>query len=273
MTDSATSPDHTPPIKPISSLAGLQQAMGSYILTGTLAPIAAQVNAHGALSAEQRLHIYHNAYRMRLLEVLQDHFAQTHAYLGDAFFEAEALAYVEAHPPEADNLRHYGQQWPQWIAQRYPNDLDMADLSRLEWALRTAFDAADTPVATWDSLATLTPDDWGRIGFQLAAGTQVLHLDYAVLPLWQALVSGQVPEAVAHHAHNILIWRRDGQPHFKSLSTAEATVLRALLADLSFEQACAQVSHEHPEVDVSPLAGAWLHTWVADALLAAPSFR
>lgn len=267
MTALHTLPNHIPPA---DSLAWLLQAMGDYILTGALAPIAEQVKDHGELNAEQRLHIYHNAYRMRLLEVLQDHFAQTHAYMGDAFFESEALAYIEAHPPEADNLRHYGQQWPQWLAERYPQDMDMAELSRLEWALRDAFDAANTPVATWQSLSTLAPEDWARIGFQLAAGTQILSLSHAVLPLWQALAATQTPEPVAAHQHDVLIWRRDGQPHFKSLGAEEATALRALLAGLSFEQACQQALQQQSPDEASRLAGQWLQNWIADALLAAP---
>lgn len=257
-------------IPPVDSLAGLQQAMGDYILTGTLAPIAEQVKNHGELSAEQRLHIYHNAYRMRLLEVLQDHFAQTHAYMGDDFFESEALAYVEAHPPDTDNLRQYGQQWPQWLSERYQQDLDMAELSRLEWALRDAFDAANTPVATLEVLSGLTPEAWARVGFQLAAGTQILSFSHAVLPLWQALAAEQTPEPVAAHQHDVLIWRRDGQPHFKSLGTEEAAALRALLAGRSFEQACQQALQQKPPHEASQLAGQWLQNWMADALLAAP---
>lgn len=269
MTALPTPPRHA---LPRDNLAALQHVMGNYILTGTLAPIAAQVKHHGELSPAQRLHIYHNAYRMRLLEVLQDHFAQTHAYLGDDLFESEALAYIEMHPPEVDNLRHYGQAWPIWLAQRHPKDLDMAELSRLEWALRHAFDAADTPVATWGSLANLGPDDWRCIGFQMAAGTQVLHFDHAVLPLWQALASKETPAPVAQYSHDVLVWRRDGQPHFKSIGETEAIALRALLAGLSFEAACAQALHQHTAVEAPQLAAQWLHTWVADALLAQAIF-
>jgi len=264
---SPTPPSHEPPA---NSLAGLQQAMGDYILHGTLTPIAAQVKDHGELSAMQRLHIYHNAYRMRLLEVLQDHFAQTHAYMGDDFFESEALAYVEAHPPSTDNLRHYGQPWPQWLAERYPQDLDMAELSRLEWALRDAFDAANTPVATPESLSMLAPEAWAHLGFQLAAGAQILSFSHAVLPLWQALAAEQTPEPVAAHQHDVLIWRRDGQPHFKSLGAEEATALRALLDGHSFEHACQQALQLKSPDEASRLAGQWLQNWMADALLAAP---
>ncbi len=252
------------------TLAQLQQAMADHILTGHHPDALGLVRPHGALTSAQRLHIYHQAYRWRLLEVLQDHYAQTHAYLGDELFDAEALAYIEAHPPEADNLRHYGAHWADWLAHRYPQDLDMADLARLEWALREAFDAADAPVLTWPDLATLTPEAWQTLRLDLAPGTQVLRLSHNVVPLWQSLSSQTTPEPVAPLAHEVLVWRQGWQPHFRTMTPAEAQAVRLLQAGPPFDAACTQaLALSSPgSGDHAHTALQWLQGWMAEQLLA-----
>lgn len=253
-------------------MAQVQQALTDSILHGQHDEAARLVRPHGALTNTQRLDIYHQAYRWRLLEVMQDHYAQTHAYLGDELFDTEALAYIEAHPPEADNLRHYGAHWPDWLAQRYPQDLDMADLARLEWALRHAFDAANAPSLTWPQLASLPPEAWQTVRFDLAPGTQVLRLSHNVTPLWQALSQGGTPEPVQPLVHDVLVWRQGWQPHFRSTSPEEAEAIRLMLAGQPFDHACQQAlaftQTPRDEVAISQTAMQWLQQWMAEQLLA-----
>lgn len=263
----------TPPMTPTApALSHIQQAMADCILHGAHTAAAHLVRPHGALTSTQRLDIYHQAYRWRLLEVLQDHYAQTHAYLGDELFEAEARSYIQAYPPDADNLRHYGAHWAQWLSLRYPHDLDMADLARLEWALRQAFDAADTPTLTWQELAPLPPQAWQTVRFGLAPGTQVLHLTHNVTPLWQALSQGHAPEPVQMLSHDVLVWRQGWQPHFRSMSAAEAQAVRLLLAGHGFDSACQQALTATPPAahaeSTAHIAMQWLQQWMSEQLLA-----
>lgn len=249
------------------SLAQLQSALGAYILHGRV-EIVSDIVDQGGLNAQDRLGIYHTAYRLRLLEVLQDHFAQTHAYMGDDFFESQALAYIEAHPPAHDNLRHYGQQWPQWLAEQHPQDTDMADLSRLEWALRSAFDAADAPTLTWADVASLTPAQWDQLGFTLAPGAQVVSLSHDVIPLWMALSQDTPPAPVSPLPHDVLVWRQGWQPHFRSVSPQEAQAIRGLLAGQSFHVTCANALAAFNELEATQQASQWLQQWMAEQLLA-----
>lgn len=53
----------------------------------------------GRIGVEHRSHIYHHAYRARLLENLHDAYEKTCAYLGDAIFESSALALLKATRP------------------------------------------------------------------------------------------------------------------------------------------------------------------------------
>jgi len=248
----------------ITSLTWLQEALQQHILQGDT-QVACAVLDQGSLPPLARLKIYHDAYRWRLLEVMQDHFAQTHRYLGDGFFQSEALAFIEAHPSKHHSLRDYGHAWPEWLAARFPDDTDMADLARLEWALRQAFDAANRCALTLADLGHVPADAWATVGFELAPGTTVLHLSHDVAPLWQSLAREEAPEPVRSRPTGVLVWRQGWQPHFRTLQESEALAVEALLAGRSFSEACAHlVASPNGETQV----GQWLQTWVEEGLLA-----
>lgn len=247
-----------------TSLAWLQDALHQHILHGDERVVEA-VRTQGGLPALDRLKVYHDAYRWRLLEVMQDHFAQTHQYLGDELFNSEALAYIEAHPSEHHSLREYGQAWPDWLAARYPDDTDMADLSRLEWALRHAFDSANRGVLGLADLGTIPADAWATLGFELAPGATLLRLSHAVGPLWQSLAHDEAPEPPPPEPTCMLVWRQAWQPHFRSLSDDEACAIEALLAGRSFSEACAHLADSESG---AAHAGQWLQGWAEEGLLA-----
>jgi hypothetical protein len=247
-----------------ASLAWLQDALHQHILNGDDRVVEA-VRSQGGLPARDRLKVYRDAYRWRLLEVMQDHFAQTHLYLGDEFFHSEAMAFIEAHPSQHHSLRDYGQAWPEWLSDRYPDDTDMADLARLEWALRRAFDAPDGPALSLADLGLIPAEAWATLGFKLAPGATLLHLHHAIAPLWQSLQAQEAPEPVPAVPCTLLVWRQGWQPHFRSIQGAEAMALQALMAGQSFTQACASLA---PQAEGEAIAGQWLQTWASQGLLA-----
>ena len=95
----------------------------------------------GGIGAARRLAIYHHAYRARLLDTLRDSFGHTRSYLGDEQFDGAARAYIEAHPSCTASLRWYGQGFPAWLRQRWPDDGEIGELAALDRALRAAFDS------------------------------------------------------------------------------------------------------------------------------------
>jgi hypothetical protein len=250
--------------QPQLTLHELQAALQAHILSGDVA-IAAHLKAPpGGQPRAERLDIYHQGYRLRLLEVLQDHYERSVQYLGDVWFESEALAYIEANPSTSHSLRDYGQTWPDWLAQRHPADLDMADLARMEWALRSAFDAQDAPTLGLADLAGIPADAWDTVRLLPKPGTQVLHLATDAVALWQALAQSEAPAEPLSRPTCVLVWRQGWQPHFRSLGPAEASAMRALLQGQSFAQACSGLDGSP---DAASTAGRWLQQWIQDGVI------
>lgn len=225
----------------------------------------------GGIGIDARLAIYHHAYRARLVESLRDSFGHTLLYLGDDGFDELARAYVETHPSTDPNLRWYGSAFPASLARQLPQDPDVAELARLDAALRGAFDAADAPLLALADLATLPAEAWATLGFVFQPSVARLRLHHNTLALWQALDSEQVPPATQplDAPTELLIWRLDVQPHFRSLGPLESAALDALLAGTSFAATCAELGERFAEVDVAQHSGALLRRWIDDGLLSA----
>lgn len=252
--------------------AGLRDVQASFQnhLLALPSDIAQEIVDAGGIAVEHRLRIYHNAYRLRLIECLQDSFEKTWAYLGDSAFEAAALAYVEATPSSHRNLRWYGSTFPHWLAERFPDDGDIAELAQIDWQLRSAFDGPDaTPVAPAE-LAGLAEDDWETIGFRFVPTLRLLPIRYNTVAIWHALDEEQAPpEVAALPAPSwLLIWRVGWQPHFRTIGAVEQAALSQLLDGASFAAVCAALSERFSDAEAATVAGESLGTWLQDEMIA-----
>lgn len=255
------------------SLLSVQSQFQQHVLgAGDATPLIAGAAARQQLG----LRIYAHAYRQRLLDTLIDSYAKTQAVMGEAAFEAAALAYIAEHPPTARSLRWYGTQFDAHLAagcSDVPGDAAWAELARLDWALRSAFDGPDAEVLDAAALARLAPDAWATLRLVPVPTTQLLAFRHNTVAVWQALDDEQAPPGLQASAVEVdwLVWRKGLQPHFRSLHRAEAALLRAMLDGASFAQACSRaeglVDGDPDDAEVSMLIGGFMRQWLEDQLL------
>ena len=257
-----------------ASLVQLQNAFQQHLLHGT-ALIASQIVADAGLTPERRLHIYHDGYRARLVDTLRDTFGHTARYLGDEWFDADALAYAQTHASTHTSLNDYGAGFATWCLQRHVQDADIGELAALDWALRRAFDGLDAKPLSLQDLAHIAPEAWAHIGFAVVPTCTRLRFTYNTLALWQALDDEQQPPPATRLAApvEVRVWRRGHSPHFRSLGALESAALLALQGGASFAALCEQLSEQMSEQfadsDVPAQAGALLRRWVDEELLCA----
>jgi hypothetical protein len=223
----------------------------------------------GGIGVHRRLAIYHHAYRARLADALADTFSHTATYLGEDWFDRDARAYIETHPSTHPSLRDYGAGFAAWLTQRYPDDGDIGELAALGWALRHAFDGTDaTPLSAAD-LAAVPGDAWQDVQLQLHPTVERLLLRHNTLALWQALDQDQAPPPAQRLSQclPLLVWRRELQPHFRSLGAMEATAIDALQQGLRFGAVCEGLSRLQPERSTAEDIGVLLRRWVDEGLL------
>lgn len=227
-------------------------------------PTLLRAGAQSALG----LQAYRHAYRARLVEALQDNYSALHQALGDEAFVDLGHAYLLAHPPSEPSIRSFGHALPAfmdaWPELPHPA---LADLARLDWALRHAFDAEARPALSAGRLHDA--EQWALTPLRLQPHVSLLSLRWAVAGAWHALQEAreagqeamlEPPEALEHH---VLTWRQGESPQWRTLGDDEASAL----ADLRGQSATDWLSARGEAA--LPRAVAWLQAWVKDGLLVA----
>ena len=233
-----------------------------------------QPMAPGLLSARgaAQFGVYRNAYRARLRGALRDNFEVLPLVMGDDAFDALAHAYIAAHPSHHYSLRWFGHALGAFMADHgaLVEHPAMVDLARMEWALRTAFDAAPAAPLTPADLGAVPPAEWPQLVLTLHPSVQLLDLHWAVGPVWHALKSGheEVPPPDAL-AHQMLVWRQGMQTRWKSLTPAEASFVQCLHDKKSFAAVCMALSRHAGEDNAAATAVQLLGPLLADGTLCA----
>lgn len=252
-------------------LAQLQQRLGRFVLDRAEPPhhATALVQTKFPATSEQRLGIYHHAYRARLAEVLTDSFAKTNLYMGSDAFTEVATAYAVQQPPHARSLSRYGANLPAYLATRYPDNPELFELAQLDWDLRSRFDGADAPALEASTLAnTADPSSWLRRSEPLHPSLLLRSVSSNVAQLWRAIdADEEVPEVhINSDAKTLAVWRKALQPHFQTLDDDEAAFLRCLAQGQSIEEAAAALAAT-PALSDPQTLGRWLQEWLGNGFL------
>jgi len=158
-------------------------------LVGEPSVIADAIVDAPPLTIDARLSIYRNAYRVRLIEALDDTYPVLHAVLGDEEFAALGEAFVAAQPSVHRSIRWYGGELAQFLARRPPfaEQAIFAELALLEWTLAEVFDAADADPKPRAALSAIDPSAWGELRFAFHPSLRRLHLEWNTAAVWQAM--------------------------------------------------------------------------------------
>lgn len=245
----------------MSRLQRIQSAFQDYVLgDGAIGPELGAV-----VRQQERLAIYHNAYRVRMREALGEAYQRTWTYTGDALFEELADAYLAEHASTFSNLRWFGDRFAGFVRCQLPEHQVVAELAAFEWALGLAFDAPDVPPAGMDAFRALAPEAWAGLVLTLHPSVQLLRMEFNSVAIWQALGEGQEPPPAVASAACWLVWRKDNQPHFRSLEAFEADALAALAGGSTFGEMCELAAGDDPALRM----GRCLHDWMAQSMLRA----
>jgi hypothetical protein len=216
------------------------------------------------LSGLERVSIYHDAYRARLVECLADDYPALKYTLGDSSFEALCHAYIAKHPSRSPNLNAFGRFMSDFCrAEGAPVSDFGADLAALEWAMVEVVHAAPAKSLSEEALSAIPLREWTGARFVPSDILRVLAFDYPANAYFQSYNTDgnpNVPErgrsATAIFRDGATIWRMD-------LSPAMHTLLDALLGGATLGDAVeALASSGHLGEEEVPLVMQWFRDWV-----------
>jgi hypothetical protein len=222
------------------------------------------VRPSSRLSGIERIEIYHDAYRARLVECLADDYPALRNALGEPRFDALCQAYVAEHPSRSPNLNFFGRHMSRFCRTRRDSvPAWSGDLAALEWAMVEVIHAAPVESPSEETLAKIAPADWPRARFSSSDAVRVLEFEYAVNAYFQAYNTGadaELPErawsATAVFRDGATIWRMD-------MSRPMHALLAALLGGAPLGEALdALAASGAVGEDEAPLVMGWFRDWV-----------
>ncbi|WP_238364771.1 DNA-binding domain-containing protein [Mesobacterium pallidum] len=187
--------------------------------------------------AGRRFDVYRNNVAVGLAEALETGFPVLRKLLGPETFRQFAGLALRAHPPRSPLMMEYGQDLPDFLAGFAPlaHLPYLADVARLELALRRAYHAEDaTPVAP-ETLAALPPERLMAARLRLAPAVQVIRSPWPIHAIWALNMAGG-PKPVAG-AQDVMIGRPDLDPAPWLLPPGGADAIAALRSGARVETA------------------------------------
>ena len=252
----------------MSDLGRLQRQFQDFVVHGAR-DIERAIDASGS-DAGERLAIYAEAYRLRLIEALETDFVALRAFVGADFADI-ARAYIGAHPSTHPSLRHFGRHLSGFLAHdpHYRAQPVLADLAAFDWALTEAFDAPDAAVLAIDTLAALPPEQWAGMRLQPHPSLIRLDLYWNAAAIWNAADAGTALPAAERAPDPIAwaVWRQELRTYFRSLPAPEAWALDAVRAGRDFATVCEGLCEWIEPTQAAAHAAGWLKQWTIDGML------
>ncbi|QGZ60373.1 HvfC/BufC N-terminal domain-containing protein [Paraburkholderia acidisoli] len=233
--------------------AALDDAAADAALAPTLLP------ADPAL-LHARLGLYRGNVRAARRHALASAYPVLAALTGDAYFDALALAYARAHPPQDADLTGFGASLAAFVAhyESEPRYAYFADVARLEWALHVAAYAAN--VTPWSAAHWQTVDA-GRLAqarLRVHPACAALALRADAPAIWRAHQPGGAwPERIDTPAWTLVV-RPQWRPALLTHTPAAHAAFIALSAGTSLDEALALAFDVDAAFDFGGTWRAWI---------------
>lgn len=203
--------------------------------------------------APKRFSVYRNNVASSLTRALEAGFPTVRKLVGDEFFAAMALVYLRAHPPRSRMLMLYGADFPDFLA-GFPPVAHLgylADVARLEFAVRESYHAADSTPLSEAEFQRLLGADISALRLTLAPALRLLRSDWPVVSIWAAHQAEGGP-SLRPGGEDALILRPEFDPRPHLLPTGGAAFVSGLMAGRTLG---ASLDLAGPDLDLAAILG------------------
>lgn len=254
-------------------LRELQIAMQRHLLGNEDAKLERLVVDAPPLPVTQRVAIYKNGYRTRLIDALADTHPILRQVLGDVDFAEAAGGFIDSQPSMHRSIRWYGRELSRYLARCAPFDAQpiFGELAGFEWTLAEVFDAPDMPHVERDALQNIAPEKWSTLRFEFHPALRQTSLNWNTVAVWRAMSREETPpDPQLQETARWLLWRQDFKSNFRSLDVDEWAALNAALRGENFAAVCATLAphhaDEHIPLRVATLIAGWIDSCMVTAI-------
>ena len=228
-----------------------QQDFSAALLDPSLPVPEGLIGPDGA-PAGKRFDVYRNNVVVSLIEAMETGFPVIQKLLGAQNFANLARLFVRQHPPQSPVLMFYGDDFPEFLAEFAPlSHLPyLADVARLELAMRQSYHAADADAVDPDMLQEMAPDVLMTSTIKLAPSLRLIRSKWPAFSVWQFNMVEDAPKP-AMAAEDIAVLRAELDPAPVLLPAGGGEFIQALLENHSLGDALEVATESAPEFDLS----------------------
>ena len=211
----------------------------SILVTAILNPNEAVPAGLGSRAGDtsRRFAVYRNNVVASLAAALGTAFPVLRKLLGAEFFDSMAAEYARLHPPDSPLMMFYGQNMPSFLDSFPPvRTLPyLADIARLELAIRQSYHAADSSHVSLEAVMQLSADEIAQSRLRISPAFQILRSSYPAFSIWMANArNGPAPRP---DAEDLCVVRPGFDPEPRLLHKGEFEFVSGLIAGISLTEA------------------------------------
>ncbi len=226
-----------------------------------------------ALSALDRLAIYHAGYHARLVECLLDDYPAVAHWLGEDEFAALARSYIFANPSRSPSLNRFGERFAEHCrGQPGTWGAFAADLARLEWAIVEAIHAPSPAPLDRSVIFGVPEDAWATTQLVPSPSLRLVRSEYPVNDYYVAFREGSDPDPPSRAASATAVLRKGQAVWRYDLPPRMADLLQELMRGTPLGVALGALEgriHDHEGLlALRRQLSEWFATWVESSFFA-----
>jgi hypothetical protein len=217
---------------------------------------------------QRGVEVYRNNYRGNLHDTLAGAYPVLRQLVGEEFFRLLAKRFIELHPSRSGNLHRYGSEMAEFLT-HFENTLHLSylpDMARLEWVYHRAYFADDAPRFDLTRLASVPPESYAGLHWQLHPSCTLLATAYPVAAIWQAHQGAANTDFnidLDSGGDSLLVYRNDLSVDIVRIAPASLHWLEQLQQDIGMGSATETTLAVFPDFDL----GTALQHWLAQGVL------
>lgn len=209
--------------------------------------------------ATKRFDVYRNNVIASLITAMGDAFPVIKKLVGEEFFDAVALHYVKAYPPQSPLIMFYGENFAEFLAgfepaQQVPY---LPDMARLEHARRKAYHAADDSAIAPEQFAQIPQDNLANVRLTFHASTEVIASAYPIFSIWRFNATND-GDGVSQLPEDALVSRPGNDVEMRLLPPGGAAFIGALQNQRTLAEAADMAGLASADFDLSENIGGLL---------------
>jgi hypothetical protein len=232
-------------------------------------------------SKNARLSIYAEAYFARIVESLQADYSRLLHVLGNDDFEIIAARYLKVHPSTSFTIGEAGRHLPGFLekATSLQSHELLYEVAKFDWQMIETFYAHDSHPLQPQDLATLTEQDWEKVGFKLDPSVKLLSSKWPLMDFWNLEEQNFDGSPLADWAtlnpseneKHYMFYRLHGTVHFCELPAIEYEALRSIQSGRSLNDTLSEIEeryvHGENADELSAQIMAFFGSWIQRGLL------